>query len=644
MDQSFFKIAACASRGVRVVSVFWLDLCSFFVVTGRVFHLLSYLAFLFFFLAVPVVLVFTHQLRGSSAHGTVIVCGAASHKAPDLVSSEKKGFQMLQLASSTALPSWCGSAMDLDRLEISRITEWFPCLEIRLSRQSWWRNFTLSTRLAGERRLCPRSRVSTWAGPGLMLVLGKGDGESLILGWCVSVATFLARQGSMINGELFVQHEARWKSKASGGCRSSWSLMGTTNGGEPGDPAGSIETIDSPGTPSTNLEEDDQLSRRRCSIKNLWTSKGLRIRVRRLHWNTLRECKTLFRRCCSTILNGGARAAAAKSRRSAARTVNCRMCSTTWSASTVSTSVGWSRQRRSCVSSCKSKRRSKRTRSSLTLRSSFCSRRTSSTRRTVRRDQSDFTENGADDPPITPFWNACLRASARERRKLLLRLHELELVPLRLPLWGGHLCRLKEGWNSAFYRGCGTVQRTLTCSSKGRPWDGDGAPWIGLKYVKILNAAFCDGLEEDLCPPQWFLTDFVRSSGSTCWCRQKNGAEGDVQSGDRTLWNLVSSSLVFDGLPQGFSWSLLRCNETIAATATTQGCLRARSRRPPLSPTPQHPVFLSCVEGCFAHKTSSTGVAVTWPLSGCMKRWKQKEMTGVIFSARFPIMDGRDRS
>ena len=46
------------------------------------------------------------------------------------------------------------------------------------------------------------------------------------------------------------------------------------------------------------------------------------------------------------------------------------------------------------------------------------------------RDVRDKSENGAEDGPITPFWDARRRASMQERRKLLLRLHNIGLVSL----------------------------------------------------------------------------------------------------------------------------------------------------------------------------------------------------------------------
>ena len=100
----------------------------------------------------------------------------------------------------------------------------------------------------------------------------------------------------------------------------------------------------------------------------------------------------------------------------------------------------------------------------------------------------------------------------------------------------------------------------------------------------VLEAAGRDGLEGDLCgvlmdlyngfsqTRQWrleslFGIDFQLSAKE--WrglnrCSMRNSVASK-------LWNLVSSSLQPQtDFPKGFSWTLLLCNDTIAAAATAQ--------------------------------------------------------------------------
>ena len=62
-DQSIFKITDCASQGVRVVSVFWLDLLSFFCGERQSLSTSCPTPRFSFFLAVSTVWVFRHQLH-----------------------------------------------------------------------------------------------------------------------------------------------------------------------------------------------------------------------------------------------------------------------------------------------------------------------------------------------------------------------------------------------------------------------------------------------------------------------------------------------------------------------------------------------------------------------------------------------------
>ena len=45
-------------------------------------------------------------------------------------------------------------------------------------------------------------------------------------------------------------------------------------------------------------------------------------------------------------------------------------------------------------------------------------------------------------------------------------------------------CHRNEEWNSAAYRRLVAMKLALPCSPEGGPWDGDGARWIGLNFIR----------------------------------------------------------------------------------------------------------------------------------------------------------------